>query len=123
LNAITFAQITKEDLIGSGRIKPMAARNFAERAEIVQNLNNFFASTLGADPEVKVHFSTIKLAKMFEDILDIESYEVVSPYVRITEEQEAQQLNNAASEQTQMEAQMPTGTTPDDTGMPMGLAG
>lgn len=121
LNATMFQQITKDDLIGSGRIKPMAARNFAERAEIVQNLNNFFASTLGADPAVKVHFSTIKLAKMFEDILDIESYGVVSPYIRITEEQEAQQLNNAATEQTQMEAQTPAGTVPGDMPSPMGM--
>lgn len=115
LNGTAFAQITKDDIAGSGRIRPMAARNFAERAELVQNLNNFFASTLGADPDVKAHFSTVKLAYMFEDLLDIEGYQVVIPYIRLTEAQEAQQLNNAGEEQTQMAAMSPSGLTPDDT--------
>ena len=115
LNATTFASITKEDLSGSGRIRPMAARNFAERAEIVQNLNSFFSSTLGSDPAIAVHFSTQKLSVMFEDLLNIEAYQVVTPYIRLTEQQEAQSMMNAGEEQTQMEAGMPSGVSPDDT--------
>ena len=115
LNATAFSQITKDDISGHGRIRPMAARNFAERAEIVQNLNNFFSSTLGADPEIKAHFSSVGLAYMFEDLLDIEGYKVVTPYVRITEQTEAQRMMNVGQEQTQMEAMAPSGMTPDDT--------
>ena len=115
LNATAFSTITKEDISGHGRIRPMAARNFAERAEIVQNMNNFFASTLGADREIKAHFSSVGLAFMFEDLLDIEGYKVVTPYVRLTEQTEAQRMINAGQEQTQMEAMAPSGMTPDDT--------
>lgn len=114
VNAVVFESITKEDLSGSGRIRPMAARNFAQKAEVVQNLNNFFASALGTDPDIKVHFSTIKLAEMFEDLLDIESYEIVSPYVRVSEQAEAQQQMNTAEEDTQMLAGTPSGTSPED---------
>ena len=114
-NVVNFLTITKDDISGSGRIRPMAARNFAERAELVQNLNTFFVQSIGTDQDIKVHFSSIKLAKMFEDILDIEKYGVVSPYIRLSEQQEALQLQNAGEEQTQMEAMTPSGLTPDDT--------
>ncbi len=62
-NISTFTTLTSDDITGNGRIRPIAARHFAERAELVQNLNNFFQSALGQDPEMKAHFSTIKLAK------------------------------------------------------------
>lgn len=114
LNAASFMEITKEDISGAGRIRPMAARNFAERAERVQNLNNFFQSTLGQDPDIKAHFSSVRLAQMFEDLLDVEAYELVQPYVRLAEQQEATKLVNAATEQTDMETMTPSGMTPDD---------
>lgn len=94
----------------------MAARNFAERAELVQNVNNFFQSALGTDQELRAHFSTVRLAKMFEDLLDIENYKVVSPYIRLSEQQEAQSLSNIGQEQTNMEMMTPSGVTPEDTG-------
>lgn len=114
LNAVAFLDVTKEDISGSGRIRPMAARNFAEKAERVQNLNNFFTSTIGQDPDIKAHFSSIKLAYMFEDLLDVEAYELVMPYVRLAEQQEAQRMAQAGQEQTQMEGMTPSGLTPDD---------
>ena len=116
LDATIFATVTKEDISGHGRIKPMAARNFAERAELVQNVNNFFQSALGTDQELRAHFSTVRLAKMFEDLLDIENYKVVSPYIRLSEQQEAQSLSNIGQEQTNMEMMTPSGVTPEDTG-------
>ena len=113
-NAISFKDISIDDLSGFGRIKPVAARNFADKAEKVQNVNAFFASVLGQDPEMKAHFSTVKLARMFEELLDIEPYGVVQPYVRLSEQQEAQSLLNAGEEQVAMEAATPAGIAPDD---------
>lgn len=112
--ATRFREITREQISANGRIKPIAARHFAEKAELVQNLNNFFASALGADEEIKVHFSSVKLAKMFEDILDIEDYEVVEPYVRIAEQAEFQQLQNTQTENVMTTAMAPSGLTPED---------
>ena len=113
-NAINFQDISVEDLAGLGRIKPVAARNFADKAEKVQNVNNFFSSVLGQDPEIKAHFSTVKLARMFEELLDIEPYGVVQPYVRLSEQQEAQSIANAGQEQIATEAATPAGLAPDD---------
>lgn len=113
-NAVSFQDITVDDLAGLGRIKPVAARNFADKAEKVQNVNSFFASVLGQDPEIKAHFSTVKLARMFEELLDIEPYGVVQPYVRLSEQQEAQSIQNAGQEQVAMDAMTPAGIAPDD---------
>ena len=116
--AVRFREITRDSISANGRIKPVAARHFAERAERVQNLNNFFGSALGADPDIKVHFSSVKLAKMFEDLLDIEDYEIVEPFIRIHEQAEAQQQMNTQTEETMMTAGSPAGLTPEDSSAP-----
>ena len=69
---------------------------FAERAETVQNLNNFFGSAIGQDPQVRVHISGIKTAKLFEDLLEVEDYELIN-HIRITEQADAQRLMNSIS--------------------------
>jgi hypothetical protein len=81
-------------------------------------MTNFYASAVGTDPDIKAHFSSIKLARMFEDMLDLQDYELVVPYIRLTEQQEAQQMANAGQEQTEMAAMEPSGMTPDDLPVP-----
>ena len=110
----TFRQLDPAELVGAGCIRPVAARHFAEKAERIQNLNTFFQSTLGQDQEIKTHFSSIKLAKMFEELLDIGEYDLVFPYIRLAEQKEAQQFIQAAQEQLMMEAGTPAGLQPDD---------
>ena len=107
MNVEMFFQVTPEDLSANGRLKPVAARNFAERAEKVQNLTNLYASAVGADQDIRAHFSSIKLAKMLEDMLDLQDYELVTPYIRLSEQQDAQQLANAGQEQTAGAAAVP----------------
>lgn len=109
-----FQTLTPEDITGNGRLKPIAARHFAEQAQMVQNLTQFYSSAIGADPDIKVHFSTIKLAKLFEHLLEIEDYEIVTPFVRISEQADAQRIQNASEEAVQQEIQTPSGTTPGD---------
>lgn len=111
----TFRSLTPADITGNGRIKPIAARHFAEKSETVQNLTNFYASALGADPDIKAHFSSIKLAELFEDLLEIQDYEAVQPYIRISEQADAQRLANTHSTQVGMEAMTPAGISTDDT--------
>ena len=108
----SFMNLTPDDITGSGRIRPIAARNFAEKAEKVQNLNNLTNSPLWQD--IKMHFSSEKMASMMEELLDLEGYKVVQPYVLISEQAEAARLSNAAEEQVMMETQTPSGLTPDD---------
>lgn len=110
----TFMQLSPVDLTGSGRIKPVAARHFAEKAEIVQNLTSFFASPIAQDPTVMAHFSGSKIAQLLENVLDIKDFEVVQPYVRTSEEAEIAKLQQTAQQQIAMQSQTPSGLTPDD---------
>lgn len=110
----TFIALTPEDITGAGRLKPIAARHFAEKAEVIQNVTNFYASGPGQDPDVRMHFSSLKLAHFFEDLLGLQDWGLVQPNIRVTEQAEAMRLQNAAQEQVAMEAQTASGLTPDD---------
>lgn len=129
LKSSSFMSISPDDIAGNGTLRPMAARHFAEKAERIQNLNSFFQSPLGQDQAVSVHFSSIKVAKMVEDLLEISEYELVTPYIRLAEQADAQRLAQAAEEQVMRETQTATGlgvdydqpTTPTPAGPPMGV--
>lgn len=114
LKFASFQKLTAQDVTGNGRLRPMAARHFAERAERIQNLNNFYQSAVGMDPEIKAHWSTIKTAKLFEEDLDIAEYEIVMPFVRVAEQQEAKRLAAASQQQLMMEIGTPAGIAEDD---------
>ena len=113
-NVLDFTEITPQDLTGVGRIRPIAARNFAEKAEIVQNLTNLFNSPLGQDPNMMQHWSTIRMSKMLEEIFQLENYKIVQPFVRLAEQADSQKRMNSLQEQVQMEAGTPSGVAPDD---------
>lgn len=110
----TFKDLSATDITGNGRIRPLAARHFAEKAEIVQNLNNFAQSAIGMDEGIKVHFSGIKMAELFEDLLELQDFELVQPYIRLSETADAQRLAQAHSQQVQVEAMTPGGIASDD---------
>ena len=117
--AEVFVDVTKSDLAANGRLKPVAARHFAEKAERIQNITSFFQSSIGMDPAVNVHFSGLKTAQLVEDLIDIEEYDLVVPYIRISEAAEAQQLANTQQEQVMNTNDAASGTTPDDVSTPI----
>lgn len=114
LKAETFMSLTREDITGSGRLRPIASRHFAEQAELVQNLTSFFASVPGQDPSIVAHFSSVGLAKLFENVLNIEDWNIVQPYVRIAERAKANNMQAISDEQSAMELQTPSGLTAGD---------
>jgi hypothetical protein len=110
-NAAAFQSLTVEDITGIGRIKPVAARHFAEQAELVQNLTNLTNSQLW--PTVQPHFSGKKLAKIIEHIFNLDQYEVFIPYIALAEQAEAQKFQTALQEQVQGHAMTATGMNGD----------
>lgn len=113
-STVTFSTIRASDLSANGRLKPIAARHFAEKAERIQNLNQFASSALYQDPGINVHFSGIKMAKMMQEELDLEEWDLVQPYVRLAENAEATQQQNSYDEQTMAQIDTPAGLTPED---------
>lgn len=111
LKVQTFQTLTVQDITGVGRIRPIAARHFAEQANLIQNLTNLTGS--GLWPSVQAHFSGIKLAKMLESVFDLGDYEIVLPYIALAEQADAQKMANALQEQVQQSAMTATGRGSD----------
>lgn len=109
-----FEELTAVDITGAGRIKPVAARHFAEKAEFVQNINQYYQSGIGSDPEVRMHISSVRLAEMVNTVLDAEQYDLFSPFIRLQEQAEMQKLQNVQTEDVMGNAMTPAGLTPDD---------
>lgn len=110
-NATFFQELTVEDITGMGRIKPIGARHFAEQAELIQNLTNLTQGPMWQF--VQPHFSSIKLAKIYEEAFDLKDYEVVQQNVAISEQADAQRLSQTLHQQLQQEAGTATGMGED----------
>lgn len=110
--ATRFREITKEQISANGRLRAVAARHFAEKAELVQNLTNLSQTPIWAS--IQPHISSIKLASVVEDVLDLEDYEIIEPYVQVQEAAELQMAANTQQENVAMTAQAPAGLTPED---------
>ena len=105
--ATSFETLTVEDITGIGRIKPIAARHFAEEAQLIQNLTNLAGS--GLWPMVQMHMSGVKLAKTFENIFQMENYEIFLPYIGLAEQADAQKMINVLQEQVALNAMSSSG--------------
>jgi len=89
-----FLSVTKDDITAIGRIRPIGARRFARNANLLQNLTQLSASPLFMDPSVNTHFSGKKLARLIEDTLGIERYDLVEDNIRVVESIETQQMQS-----------------------------
>ena len=63
-----YISITKEDIVGNGKIVPIGARHFAERARRVQNLQQLWVLKQN-DPGVAAHLSGKEFARIISEEL------------------------------------------------------
>ena len=68
LGVIVFETITKEDITAKGKIVPMGARHFAERAQRLQNLQQLW-QIKSSDQSVGVHMSGKEFARILAEEL------------------------------------------------------
>jgi hypothetical protein len=111
LKTASFQALTVEDITGVGRIKPIAARHFAEQAELIQNLTALTGS--GLWPTVQPHFSGLKLSKILEQTFDLTDFEVVMPYIQLAEQAEGQAMIMQLQQQLQQQMGTATGMGED----------
>jgi len=111
LKIVTFQNLTIDDITGIGRIKPIAARHFAEQADLIQNLTALTGSNLW--PSVQPHFSGVKLAKILEKVFNLEDYQVVMPFVALAEQGEGQKYAQVLEEQLHQSTMTATGQGED----------
>jgi hypothetical protein len=104
--AKVFKKVTGADIMGNGKLLPMGARHFAKHAQLSQNLSQFQNQVLSTDPELRQHFPSIRLAKLWEELMEFERYGLVQAYGRIPEQLHAQRLVQAAQDTASQEAQV-----------------
>jgi hypothetical protein len=107
----TFQTLTVEDITGVGRIKPVAARHFAEQAQLIQDLTSLTGS--GMWQTVQPHFSGVKLAKIVEDVFDLKDYQVVMPYIALAEQADGQKQAMVLEQQLHLQNQTASGSGSD----------
>jgi len=105
--ATTFNTLSVEDITGIGRIKPIAARHFAERAEMIQNLTALAGS--GLWQKVQMHVGSVQLSELIIDAFDLKDYGLNTPFIALAEAAEAQRIQQKLEEQIHQETGTATG--------------
>lgn len=105
LGVVSFMSITKEDITAKGKLRPVGARHYANRAQLMQNLSGVFNSPLAGI--IAPHISSKKLAQLVEDFMGFEQFDFISDNVAIFEQAETQKLMNEAQNQIQVEQMIP----------------
>lgn len=100
-----FMEITKEDITASGTLRPIGARHFAAQAQLVQNITQLSNTPIWQ--QIAPHMSSKQLAKMIEDVLNLNRHDLFRPNVAVTEGQETTRLANQASEDLEVEQTLP----------------
>jgi hypothetical protein len=105
LGVTDFISITKEDITAKGKLRPIGARHFAARAQLVQNMMGVFNSPMGQ--VIAPHVSAKRLAKMIEEYMGFEKYEFIKDNAAIFEQAETQKLVNQVQQEMQIEEATP----------------
>ena len=98
-----FEEITKEDIMGNGKIVPMGARHFAERAQRIQNITQLY-QIKAADPTVSAHLSGKEFARILAD--ELGEPKLFAENVTVTEQLETQRMATEAQVQYEEEQQI-----------------
>jgi len=101
-----FVEVSREDLTANGKIRPVGARHFAARSQLVQNLTGLFNSPVGQ--MIAPHTSAKQLAKLLEDTFGLNRFDIFRPNVAIAEQKETQALVQTAEDQLTAEGMTST---------------
>lgn len=100
-----FLSITKEDITAKGKLRAIGARHFAQQAQIMQNLSGLANTQLWA--KVEPHFSDKRLAKLIEDLLNLQRFELYGDNAGLMDKLDSQRLAQQGAEDLEVEAATP----------------
>jgi hypothetical protein len=98
--------ITPEDIHVSGNMTAVGARHFARQSKLVQELSQF-QTVLAQDPEVRNHFPSSKIGKLYEQLLQFDEFDLYQENGRIAERADAAQLQQIAQQQVEGNMSVP----------------
>jgi hypothetical protein len=85
-----FITITKEDITAKGKIRPIGSRHYAARNQLMQNLMGVYNSPIGN--MIAAHTSAKNLAKLVEEAMGFERFQIIQENVAVFEQAETQRL-------------------------------
>ena len=88
--ALELTELTREDVVADGILRPVGAKHFAARNKRLRELNNFL--NISQNQSIAVHISGLKAAQMIEQELGFEKFGVVRENIAVIE-----QLNTQAA--------------------------
>jgi hypothetical protein len=110
-NALILTELTKEDVVADGVLRPVGAKHFAKRAQRIQEINNFMA--MSEHPSMAPHFSGFRAAQAIQEELGFEKFGIVERDIAIKEQ--AMTQATAATIQQQMQQVLPQQEDVDET--------
>jgi hypothetical protein len=110
LGVVQFMSITKDDLTAKGKLRPVGARHYAARAQLMQNLTGIFNSPIGQI--IQPDLSRKALTSLIEETMGLQKWQLFSTNVAVTEQMETQRIMNESQQTLQNEQ-----TTPVDENM------
>jgi hypothetical protein len=105
LGVADFMSITKEDITARGKLRPIGARHYAARAQLIQNMLGLFNSPMGQ--LIQPHISAKRLAKMVEEYMGFEDYEFIKDNAALFEQGEQAQIQQQIQSSVQAQQQQP----------------
>ncbi len=100
-----FLTITKEDIMASGKLRPVGARHFAAQAKLMQSLLGIANSQLLEI--VRPHLSSVRLSNLIEEVMGLSKFDLFQDNIAVEEQAETQRLAQQASEDLETEAATP----------------
>ena len=97
--------ITKDDLTAKGKLKPIGARHFAARAQLIQNLTGIFNSPIGQ--MIQPDLSRKALTQLIEEVLGLSKFKLFKENIAVSEQLETQKLMQQAQIDLQGDSQVP----------------
>lgn len=105
LGVTDFIKITKDDITAKGKLRPVGARHYAAKAQLMQNLATIFNSPMGQI--IGPDLSRKKLTELIQEVLGLEKYGLFQPNVAVAEQAETQGLVNEHANRINAEQTVP----------------
>jgi hypothetical protein len=108
IGVVEFMEISKEDITAKGKIKPMGSRHFSARSQLIQNVMGIFNGPVAE--VIAPHVSSIALAKMLEEAMGLEKFQLISPNIAVEE----QKATSSAAQQAEGDLEVEQAATSDE---------
>ena len=105
LGSVDFINVTREDITAKGKLRPVGARHYAARAQLMQNLMQVFNSPMSQF--IAPHISSVNTAALVEEVLGLRKYQLIKPNVAIAEQAQTKRLADQASATNEAEQAVP----------------